>query len=223
MVLTLKKIFKIILRGVITIIVLFIGYSIFITVFYSYHTDMKNYNRYIWIFNDSTKANVDTFDFVGHVKKNNILYTYKLKNTYILVWEFIDLSSIDLNKVVINKNINLDELKFYYGEIWNKDLLPLPKITVKYNLPFENIFEINLDENSKISKIINANNYKGFYGDISKMSLSNKKREYLILFDYRYHQPTLFLSYKGHNSFFIIIINSENLFDESIINILNLK
>ncbi|MNY41144.1 hypothetical protein D3C86_1759330 [compost metagenome] len=56
------------------------------------------------------------------------------------------------------------------------------------------------------------------------MSLSNEKGEHLILSDFtKGPTPTVFLFYKGHQSFYVIIINSENPFDENIIKILNLE
>lgn len=56
------------------------------------------------------------------------------------------------------------------------------------------------------------------------MSFSNEKGEHLVLEDYKnVEQPTLFLVYKTKASFYIILINAEYKFDETIIKILNLN
>lgn len=55
------------------------------------------------------------------------------------------------------------------------------------------------------------------------MSLSDGKGEHQVLLNYTEGKtPTVFLLYKSHQSFYVIMINSEQPFDEKIINILNL-
>lgn len=213
-----------IISGIIAIVIVYFGYTIFIAMIYKHRTEFNNYQRYLWVFNDSVKKDIDTLACVGNVRESDTYYTYKLKDIYVAIWEFKDLNLIDLNKTSINQNINLDKLKFDSGEELNKNLQPLPSITVRFKLPFNDFLNINLNDDSKITENIESNNYKGFYGDINKMSFSDKKGEHLILFDYGFSQQlTLFLLYKGHKSFYVIMINSEKPFDESIINILNLK
>jgi hypothetical protein len=81
-----------------------------------------------------------------------------------------------------------------------------------------------LDDHSKILKIIDSVNYKGFYGKISRMAFSTKGGDHFVLFDYYgISEPTLFLINKKGSSLFFIIINSKVKFDESIINIFKLE
>jgi len=113
-------------------------------------------------------------------------------------------------------------VKFERGEILNlgSDL----EIPINFGFVFNNVMNVNLDESSKIERTFEGINYKGFYGSINEMSLSNEKGEHEILLNYtRGQTPTVFLFYKGHQSFYIIMINSKKSFDESIIKILNLK
>jgi hypothetical protein len=74
-------------------------------------------------------------------------------------------------------------------------------------------------------KNIEGINYKGFYGTINKMSLSDRQDGHQIIFNYAIGpSPTVFLFYKGHQSFYIIIVNSLRgaPLDESMIDIFNL-
>jgi hypothetical protein len=89
---------------------------------------------------------------------------------------------------------------------------------------------INLDGLSKIDGTFAGANYKGFYGSINQMTFSNEKGEPQILFDYSdkpykdSFSPSVFILYKGHQSFYVIIVNSKQPFkDASIINIFNLQ
>ncbi|MDP4205597.1 MAG: hypothetical protein Q8859_06335 [Bacteroidota bacterium] len=113
----------------------------------------------------------------------------------------------------------MNNVKFLFGEEIDH------RIKTRFIFHFKNSFHVNLDNYSKITKWIDATNYKGFYGTISGMSFSNGKGENQILFDYGYPAlPLLFLEYKANGSFYTIQIWSDKPFDEKkIINILNLK
>ncbi|MDP4228150.1 MAG: hypothetical protein Q8910_17480, partial [Bacteroidota bacterium] len=115
----------------------------------------------------------------------------------------------------------LDDVKFSSGEILNKD--SDPEITIKYGFSFKNTMNVNLDKYSHLDKDVTGSNYRGFYGTVNEMSLSDVKGRHFIIFDYKSaKEPTLFLFYKGHHGFFVIVINSKIPFDEHIIKILNL-
>lgn len=218
-----SKTLKVIISGVIAIVIGYFAYFIFNSVRYSYSIEMRNYKACLWVFKDSIRKDIDTNRFVGCIRKRDVLYHYIYKNTYdIFIWEFKDLDIAELNKIAINQNANLDNIKFSSGEILNKK--DSPEMTVKFGVFFNYTMNVNLDEYSKVEKSFEAVHYKGFYGTINKMSFSNEKGEHLILFDYPSgKEPSLFLLYKGHKSFYIIVINTEKPFDESIINILNLS
>ena len=128
----------------------------------------------------------------------------------------------ELNKIGINQNINLDDIKFTSGEVLNakSDL----EITIKYGNSFNYSMDIKLDENSKLDSSFETKNSKGFYGTINKMLFCNEENEPQILFNYVIKkEPSLFILYKGHRSFYVIIVNSKNPIDKNLINIFNLN
>lgn len=177
----------------------------------------------MWVFKDSAKSDINTNFCYTYIKKRDVYNCFHYKDTYrIIVWEFKDLSNVELKKATINQNVNLDDVTFESGEVLNKK--SGLEATIKYGFAFNHAMTVNLDKFSKIERTFEGTNYKGFYGSINQMSLSNEKGEHEILLDYtKGLTPTVFLFYKGHQSFYIIMINSKKPFDESIIKILNLK
>jgi len=220
-----KKPVKIIIAVIVSFIIVYFGRIEYRFIRYSHSSEFNNYKRYLWLFNDSVKCNIDTFICVGDIGDRDILYRYLYKKkTFIRIWEFKDISESDLKKIQINQNIDLDDVKFKSGEIVDKNMLPSPMINMKLEFSFNNSLIINLDKNSKISKTIDSTKYRGFYGNLSKMTFNNEKNEPLILFDFGYPPvPTLLLLYRTTKSFYVIYINSDLPFDESLIKILNLK
>jgi hypothetical protein len=182
------------------------------------------YKQYMWAFKDSIKQDIDTNYCVSCVTKKDVYNSFLYKKNYVTVWEFKDLGSAELNKMNIKQNINLDDIKFNSGEILNKggDL----EINIKYGFAFKNAMTVNVDDLSKIQRTFEGANYKGFYGSINKMSLSDEKGKPQIVLNYtKGLTPTVFLLYKGHQSFYLIMINpidTKKPFDENIINIFNL-
>lgn len=218
-----NKTTRLIVSGVMAAIILYIGYVLFSFTFFSHHF-VHDYQKHLWVFKDSVRNEIDTFIYNGYEKKEDILYYYLYKRNYqIAVWEFKDLDVVPLRNILINQNVNLDGVKIGMGERLNKKAYPSPTITLKFSYDFNYVLNINLDNYSKIIKKIDSSNYKGFYGNINKMSFSNRRGEHVILFDYYcFSEPTFFLVYKANKSFYVIIINSEVPFDEGIISILNL-
>jgi len=94
---------------------------------------------------------------------------------------------------------------------------------VRFGRFFKNTINVNLDRYSTIKNSFETLNYKGFYGIINAMSFSNKNGKPLVLYSYTGEaEPTLLLFYNGTQSLYLIIIDSKQPFDMSIINILNL-
>lgn len=227
-----KKFVKIL--AVVAIICFFVYFAYFMYGVFGngYSADLETCKQYMWIFKDSYKANLvnphEKFLCLSEVGKRDIyngFHYYKVHKMYpISVWEFKDLSKVDLSKIVINQNVDLDNVKFLSEVILNYGgSMP---VTVKHGFSFQKTISINLDSYSKIKETFEGHNYKGFYGTINKMSFNNEKGEPQIVFDYidESFSPTVFLLYKGHKSFYVIIINAQQPFkDASIVNILNLK
>ena len=197
--------------------------------------------RYMWLFKDSIRKNIDTthVSTIGIVGKRDVLYNYNYSNPknhiyytfidtvyYINIWELKDLKESDLKYDLIKQNTWLYDIKFKSYEIFNKDLDPTPEITAKLGFEFNNPkMDVNLDDSTIVYKTIDTTNCKGFYGKINKMSLSDAKGDHLILFKFKNPTKTLFMMYKTKQSFFVIYVNSnhEDLIDENIINMFNLK
>ena len=214
---------KIIMAGIIIIVISYLSYFFYGIIRYSHSSDWQTYKQYTWVFRDSVKTNIDTNFCYSYVKKRDVYNNFAYKDTYnVMVWEFKDLDNAELKKATINRNVNFDDVKFDSGEIlkMGSDL----EITIKYGFVFNDAMNVNLDKYSKIQRTINGPNYKGFYGSVNKMSLSNEKGEHQIISDFTTGlTPALFLFYKGRHSFFIIMICSDKPFDENIIKILNLE
>lgn len=217
-----NKTIKIIVSGLIAIPVCYFVIFIFEFLVYSHSIDWERCKQYTWIFRDSIKTDIDPNICGSYVKRRDIYNSYLYKRTYsIIVWEFKDLDLAKLNKTAVYENVDLDDVKFSSGEILNRH--SDPEITIKYGFSFKNTMNVNLDKYSHLEKSIIGSNYKGFYGTINEMSLSDENGRHFIIFDYQSaKEPTLFLFYKGHHGFFVIVINSKIPFDERIIKILNL-
>ena len=227
-----NKIVKIILLAASCYVACFI----YKMIMYGHSHDWETCKQYMWIFKDhiikDLKGPYDYFACSSSVKKRDInnVFRYHLNNEVypVTVWEFKDLANVDLNKITINRNIDFGDIKFRFGEILNSEgSFP---ITINYGFAFHNAMNVNLNCFSKIDGVFNGPNYKGFYGTIDKMSFSDEKGKHQIVFNYSAKankasfSPSVFLLYKGHQSFYVIIINSKKLFkDANIINILNLQ
>lgn len=217
-----KRAFKIIVTSILVFGLCYFVYFFYGIMRYSHSADWQTYKQYMWIFKDSVRNSVDTNFSYSFVKKKDVYTNFHYRSINLLLWDFKDVIISNLSKVTINHNINLDDVKFGSGEILNKgsDM----EITIKYGFAFNNNININLDRYSKIERNIEGANYKGFYGVINRLALSDEKGKQQILFDYTNGQtPTVFIVYKGCNSFYIIMINSEQPIDENIINMLNLE
>ncbi len=217
-----KKI-KLIVSIAIAIIIGYFGYDIIYVMIYVHHFDNSNYKACLWIFSDSVQKDIDTTAVCGSVRKTDKIYTYIYKHHYFIsIWEIKALHDVDINKIVIKKNIMLGHVKLKPGEIL--DVGSGIETQVKFGPFLKDTIVIDLDNNSKSIRTFEKANYRGFYGSVSRMAFENGEGEIIALEEYtREFIPTLFLMYKANNSFYTITIHSDKPFDENIINILNLK
>jgi len=188
-----------------------------------YHVEWENCERFSWVFKDSAWSNIDKDLCLGNVGKNDVHkgYVYKRKY-YVEIWEFFNLHDANLSDVPFNTDIVLDKVEIQRGEIIQKDVFPCPQITVKFR-PYFNKMNINFNVGSKIIKTLNAPKYKGFYGNTSRITLTNEKDENEVIFDFHQEDTTIFLAVKNFSRFYLIIVNSKEKFDDSILNIFNLE
>ncbi len=231
---------KYLLRAVAVVIIVYIIYFIGDYMIHGHSTDWKKWKEYSYLFDDSIIQDVDTFIASSYVTKNDIQTTfhyipndsgrtieekflYNPKDTAFRVffWEFKKLSHVKVDEVDIRANQNLDNLKLKRGEIL--DSKSDQRISIHFGFEYEKMI-INVDNHSKVNKYINEKNYKGFIGSINRMSFSNENNEHEIFIDYvPFQKQVLFLIYNSNDRFYIIIIDSDKYFDESIMRILNLK
>jgi len=207
------------------LVIVSIIYKISYVVYYSHNIEHFP-QKYLWLFNDSVKADLDTMCTIGHVRKSDTYYDYMYKKkVYISIFEYKALMFLNIHKVTFAKDVNMNSFfDDYFGVEYNMNLYPTPETYINFELPFNNSLKVNLDENCIIKKRIEGKNYRGFFGEIFKMSLSNSQGKKLVLFDYKEGvTQTLFLVYKYQGRFLVILINSKEKFDESIIKILKLE
>ncbi len=215
---------KIILIGIISIIVLYVGYYIFNIAIYSHKLNIKSApHKYLWLFRTQAKNDLDTNFSYSCIQKHDIYNHYIYKNIYyVTIWEFKNLRTIDLKGISINREFALDDSKIGFAETINEG--SSPEITMKYGFDFHNSMNVSLDNDSKIDSSFSTPDYKGFYGNVERMLFSNDEGNPCVLFNYiNDKQYGLFIWYKGDGSFYVLIINSDKPFDpKKLIKIFNL-
>ncbi|HNW70403.1 MAG TPA: hypothetical protein PKI01_08375, partial [Bacteroidales bacterium] len=243
-----KKKIRVLIIGILLLTVS-AGYYFFTNFHYG---EFNKYQRFIWLFKDSVQEDIDKIVCTGLIGKNDIEYTFIYKKNYfITIWEFRDLLKLDIKKTPFYLNQNLDESTIKFGQTENINVAPFPQIKLKFGFEIQNQIILYVDKDTKILKNIDSDNYKGFWGNISKMALCDENGDQLIFFDYtltqqpknlkfikdstdnmyisndnnldskKYSEPTLFILYKKGSNIYLILINSDEIFDDRIINILN--
>ena len=202
----------------------FLGYNIFIAAKYNHSTNLVDYEPYMWIFNDSVKNDIDTTRFASSIKERDLLYQYLFYSGYrVGIWEFKDLNRVELKEIKINNNVDLSQVNIIPREVLNYKASP--EINIELGFKFNHAISLNIDNYSKIITPIETPKYKGFYGIVNKLSLSDEKGKHLIVFDYpKEPRPMVFLFYRTSKGFYVIYIDSLTVpFDESIIHLLDLS
>jgi hypothetical protein len=220
-----SKTVKFVISGLISFVFIYLAYNVFIKIKYGYSIELGDCKRNLFFFNDSIKINIDTNHCVSAIRDRDIFNTHIYKDDYLItIWEFKDLSKVDLKRTSINQNVDLFNVRFDSGETLNSG--SNPEFNIKFGDLFKNAFkvDVNLDEFSKITKKIETPKYKGFYGTVNLMSFSNETGEHLVLIDYKSgKEPVMVLFYKSDTSFYAIIVESKKILNENIIQIFNLK
>ncbi|MBP6302607.1 MAG: hypothetical protein KBB37_09805 [Bacteroidia bacterium] len=218
-----NRVFKAI-GGILVAIVL--GYCVyFFTVLtYSHSVDWDMDKQYLWLFKDSVIKEINTDYSYSDVEDRDVYNNFHYKDYNIVIWDFKDLRDANLQNVVIKNQVELGSsaVKFSSGEILNKksDM----EIAVKFRFAFSDAMNINIDTYSEIYKPIQGKNYKGFYGNLNKFSLSDGKDEHQIIFDYTEGKTqSVVLVYKNQRGFYLIVINSKQKLDENCIDVLNIE
>lgn len=215
---------KILLIVIVSSVVTYFAYNIFTFIKNIHGIEMDDYEPYMWVFQDSVRKDVDTSFFVGHIRERDILYQYRFKNKYLVsIWELKDLNKIQLAQIPINSNVDFSDVQISPSESLNKGVSP--EITIELGFLLNSTISLNIDNNSKIIKTIETPTYRGFYGEVNKLSVSNEKGKHIILLDYPKENPSaVFLFYKTARSFYIIFIKAKEKvpLDENVVQYLNL-
>jgi len=236
---------KIAKKIILTFGCLIIGYVIFFIIdaaifSHSIFNDNKKWKGYIHLFNDSIVHDVDTLSACTYVGNKDIYMSFNYvpglsllniedraffrakKDTvyFVTFWAFKESEHFPLDSIDFRFNQTLDYLKVGRGEV----LSPHSKqpVSICYGYEYNDI-TINVDNKSRNVRLINGKNYKGFLGDLNRVSFSNEKEEHDIFIDYEFKRPVLFLVANIDSALYIITINSEIKFDESILSIIDFK
>lgn len=217
-----SRLFKI---GVLTAVVVIVGYVyLFFFSGSQYHYDIEFYHSFpcAYLFTPAGNRGIDPFPMIcGRIRKTDQIYTciYK-QDYYVMVWKIDGLRNADLNKIPINQNVYLDHVQLYPGQILDTGI----EEEVKDGPFFRRRIEVDVDEYSKIEKSFHGPHYRGFYGTLNKIAFQNDHGQIMTMVNYTHRiTPSLFVMYKGHGSFYIIIINSHKPFGLGMLKILNLK
>lgn len=218
-----KKKLRFLAWGVLAIIICVAAYYVTIDIVYSYHLEFYKQIPLSQMFTDSARENIDTLFLGGSIRKGDKIYTYIYSHIYYIeIWEIKSLKDVDLKEIAINKNAYLSHVELYPGEIL--DAHSFCETHVKFGPFFKDKINIELDQFSGISKTIEGSDYRGFYGTVGRMAFENGEGQILAFLNYTEQvEPTLFLMYKTSEDFYMITINSDKPFDESIMNILSLR
>jgi len=217
----------IIILSIVLSILIYVGYSISIFKIQGHKSELYDYKKLICVFKEAERRYIDTtsLGFDGAIGKNDILYNYVYKKDYyIMVWKLNEMKGVNANNIIINNGVNLDNVDFYYSEGLNENQYYVPNLKMKLGFSLKNTFNINIDRESNIIRTFNSTNYKGFYGSINKITLSNEKNKHVVLLKYKSrHEPTVFLLYKMGEDFYVIVVNSKKQLDDDILKIFQLE
>lgn len=212
---------KLIIIGTIVIVILSAIYYFY----YNYvpKTDSTNYPRFACLISDSAQHNIIRKYYVSYVYKTSIqAHLGYHKNYNIMFWEFFTLSNPDLRHIDFFEGVNLSNFIPDINEKDDFNRSPGPQITNRIGCSLEGKITVNISKNTAIQKWFDEPDYRGFLGTTDGIGLSTGEDKSQILF--KWDEPgalTLFLLYRKNDSLFIIILNGEVPFDESILSIFN--
>lgn len=214
---------RIIVYSLIFFIGAYIFYNIFIFSKYGY-SPFHESNKYFWLFTDAAQKEINPIISGGWRRDNDVLYHYLYKKNKfsIHIWEFENIKNANIESVSINEGKDLSEIEFKKYETLDSD--DWPKFKTKLGFSLDSNINISLDEFSKITTTFFSEKYKGFCGNINKLSISDQKGEHKVVIEYPFEQgAVLFLLYKKAESLFLIIVdsNQKEVVDQRILEIFN--
>lgn len=227
------------IRFTIKFFVSLIALGLLLLFIYGHRPDFSTVGqKYLYIFKDSIQYKIDEnpaswvgrhdnlvhFIYYDSIKDKRDYYevddtTYN--NYYIAVWNFESLNNYSLNEVYINSSSHIEITSYLYGETLDPD--GYCPTTVKFLYDIDGLI-LNVSDDSKIIKEFSGENYKGFYGLLNKVSISNRKGAPQIYFNFKKSlTPTIFIIHSGSSGFHLIKINATKHLNEDIIKVFNLQ
>jgi len=79
-------------------------------------------------------------------------------------------------------------------------------ISIRYGPRFRDGMNVNLSPNSQITEYLQGENYKGFIGNLFRISFSNERNQHIIFMNY-WGQDVIVLFYIKDGRFFLIMIH----------------
>jgi hypothetical protein len=96
-----KKTFKVIIFSIIAIVFCYFVYFFCQIIKYRHAPDWQTYRKYMWVFKDTVKNDIDTTFNFSYVKERDIYNVIHYKRDYyITIWEFKDHYGFDVKKQV---------------------------------------------------------------------------------------------------------------------------
>jgi len=193
------------------------------------HRVVKNdYKRFMWMLSDSVRldnrwGNDTLLSVTGQIRETHEYFSYNLEERiYVHIFDFYDLHQLMVDEMNINYLEDFTAFKKRNISILNKDTRNFPVIFIKHKLNFTYPITFNIDSEADLNEIRNSIHSKSFFGKLTLMSISNGKNEHLVLFDFTSTSKVLITFFTFNFKFYIIIITSDHVLDESCINFLNL-
>ncbi|MDP4202667.1 MAG: hypothetical protein Q8861_08210 [Bacteroidota bacterium] len=222
-----------------TLFLLVLIVFILVKVQISYSSNNYISKNYRCFFKDSVREKVDTLCNYSWVSDNDILTHflfyedlknkkdyYELNDTsynnyYFAIWDFKQIKNKNIEDIKINYQINVGNSDFIFGQTLDSQNFCSYSVKTPHYL---DDFTLNVSNQSVINKEITGLHYKGFYGLIDRLSISDHNGKPQIFINFQKSKtPTIILIYKNHGHIFLIQINAHKKLNEDIIHVLNLQ
>ena len=212
---------KSILWLLLSVIIVYLCLFIYEVVKYGHSFDSEYSKNYLWLFSDSSKKTIDNRFSYSCIGSRDVYSIFHMKNLTVTVWDFKDLKHFSSTNFRIFKAKNLFQYNITSGEVLDsKSDIP---VSIEFGAEL-NKMSAFYDEHSKSIKKFENTNYKGFYGIVNKVSLNDEFGKAKIVISYAKNSANvLLLYYNSSKGSFIIIVDSKEPIDETVLKIFNFE
>ncbi len=219
-----KNIYVIILGLMFLLLALVFFYPIIENNYYNRKTDFRLPQKYLVLFNDSIANVIKNEGFNISLVNDNDAYTlYSIRfDTSIVIWDIKGSNSIIANEVHIDTILDNTSIDFDDCEIMDKK--SNRPIKVKHGYSMGKNLKISLGRKSNNVDYFYGNNYKGFYGDIDRLTFQDVDSKPFMIYETPQKWKNLFVLFLNNEAgFFIITIESKNRFNNDVLKLFNLN